>query len=301
MRIYSLSRDGDDFLGYDHTGSMIDLTRAISLYEVTAQNNLRPPIRYIEEMIQENIFSVDYIGNVIAQTDKYGLRDEFAVPDGYIINAPLYPGKIIALGQNYAEHVKEFNHQIPDEPVIFGKWPSNVIGPGEAIVKPDDVERMDYEAELAVIISRDARDVPFSSAMDYVCGYTCFNDVTARSVQKEHMAKSLPWMQSKNYETFAPMGPCILLRDAVAEPVSLSVQSKVNGELRQNGNTSDFIFDIPSMIEYISTIMTLEAGDVITTGTPSGVGPLVPGDVVEIICENIGTLKNPVIAKTGKG
>ena len=112
----------------------------------------------------------------------------------------------------------------------------------------------------------------------------------------EHMAESLPWMQSKNYETFAPMGPCILLKDAVKEPVSISVQSKVNGELRQNGNTSDFIFDIPTMIEYISSIMTLEAGDVITTGTPSGVGPIEPGDVVEIICENIGTLKNPVIA-----
>lgn len=298
MRVFSLSRDGDDFLGFDHTGSIIDLTRAISLYEVVVQNNLRPPLRYIEEMIQENILTAEYIGNVIAQIDKYGLRDEFAVPSGYSINAPLYPGKIIALGQNYAEHVKEFNHQIPEEPVLFGKWPSNVIGPEEAIVKPDGVEQMDYEAELAVIIGKDARDVSAGDAMEYVLGYTCFNDVTARSVQMQHMAKSLPWMQSKNYETFAPMGPCILLRDAVSEPVSLTVQTKVNGELRQNGNTNDFIFDISKMIEYISTVMTLEAGDVVTTGTPYGVGPIEPGDVVEVICENIGTLKNPVAAKS---
>ena len=296
MRVYSLSRDGDDFLGFDDTGSMIDLTRAISLFEVTVQKNLRPPVRYIEELIQENALNAGYIGNVIEQVEKYGLRDDFTVADGYITGAPVYPGKIIALGQNYVEHIKEFNNKLPDKPVLFGKWPSNVIGPGEAIVKPADVERMDYEAELAVIIDRDARNVSAESAMDYVGGYTCLNDVTARGVQMEHMAESLPWMQSKNYQTFAPMGPCILLKDAVEEPVSISVKSKVNGELRQDGNTSDFIFDIPSMIEYISTIMTLEAGDVITTGTPSGVGPIEPGDVVEIICENIGALTNPVIA-----
>jgi 2-keto-4-pentenoate hydratase/2-oxohepta-3-ene-1,7-dioic acid hydratase in catechol pathway len=130
--------------------------------------------------------------------------------------------------------------------------------------------------------------------MKYIAGYTCLNDVTARDIQKKDLAEHLPWMPSKNFDTFTPMGPCILLAGSVKEPVELDVQSRVNGELRQNGNTRDFIFDIPTVFEYISRIMTLEPGDVVTTGTPEGVGALEPGDVVEITCQDIGTLTNPV-------
>ena len=296
MRVYSLSKNEDDFLGFEDDGDIIDLTRAISFYEVTVNNCVPVPVNYIEELIWDNKFSIDFLGEVMSVLSKYGVKKDFILKGKYVVNAPVNPGKIIALGNNYHEHIKEMNQKIPEEPVLFGKWPSTVIGHQESIIKLSWIGRMDYEAELAVIIGRTARKVKVSEAMDYVSGYTCLNDVSARDIQKKDLSQSLPWMPSKNFDTFAPMGPCVLLAGVVREPVSIGIQSTVNGEIRQNGNTSDFIFDIPTVIEYISKIMTLDAGDVITTGTPAGVGPLEAGDVVEITCEGIGTLSNPVIS-----
>ncbi|MFC1542140.1 fumarylacetoacetate hydrolase family protein, partial [Candidatus Latescibacterota bacterium] len=201
-----------------------------------------------------------------------------------------------ALGNNYHEHVKEMNHKMPEEPILFGKWPSTVIGHEDSIVKPSGIGRVDYEAELAVLIGSTAKNVKAADAMKHVLGYSCMNDVSARDVQTKDISRSLPWMPSKNYDTFSPLGPCILLSESVSEPVSINVQSTLNGELRQNGNTRDFIFDIPTIIEYITNIMTLEPGDVITTGTPVGVGPIEPGDTIEISCEGIGLLSNPVVS-----
>lgn len=295
MRVYSLSRNEDDFLGFEDDGDIIDLTRAISFYEITVNNCVPVPVSYIEELIWDSKFSVDFLGEVMSVLSKYGVKNDFILKGQYAINAPVNPGKIIALGNNYHEHIKEMNQTVPEEPILFGKWPSTVIGHQEPIIKPSWIGRMDYEAELAVIIGSTARNVKASEAMDYVTGYTCLNDVSARDIQKNDLSRSLPWMPSKNFDTFTPMGPCVLLAGVVKEQVSIGVQSTVNGELRQNGNTSDFIFGIPTVIEYISKIMTLDAGDVITTGTPSGVGPLEAGDVVEITCEGIGTLSNPVI------
>ncbi len=296
MRVYSLSKNEDDFLGFEDDGDIINLTRAISFYEITVNNCVPVPVNYVEELIWDNNFSIDFLGEVMSVLSKYGVKNDFTLKGRYVVNAPVNPGKIIALGNNYRDHIKEMNQQIPEEPVLFGKWPSTVIGHQEPIIKPSWIGRMDYEAELAVIIGRTARKVKASEAMNHVFGYTCLNDVSARDIQKKDLSQSLPWMPSKNFDTFAPMGPCILLAGAVREPVSIKVQSKVNGELRQNGNTGDFIFDISTVIGYISKIMTLDAGDVITTGTPAGVGPLEAGDVVEITCEGIGTLSNPVIS-----
>jgi 2-keto-4-pentenoate hydratase/2-oxohepta-3-ene-1,7-dioic acid hydratase in catechol pathway len=296
MRVYSLSRHDEDFLGFDDDGDIIDLTKAIAFYEVTKNKYFPDSYIYIEELIWDNRFSVDFLGEVMSVIAKYGVKDHFKLKGQYTINAPVNPGKIIALGNNYHEHIKELNGTVPDNPVLFGKWPSTVIGHQDSIVKPSWIGRMDYEAELALIIGRTAKNVKASQAMKYVAGYTCLNDVTARDIQKNDLSRSLPWMQSKNFDTFTPIGPCVLLSGMVKEPVSIGVQSTVNGELRQNGNTSDFIFDIPTIIEYISKIMTLDAGDIITTGTPVGVGPLNPGDTVEITCEDIGTLSNTVIS-----
>jgi len=294
MRVYSLTKNNMDFLGFEDDGTITDLTRALSFYEITVNNNVPPPYRYIEELIWDTKISLDFLGDVMSVLIKHGIKNDFAVNDNCKINAPLYPGKIIALGNNYHEHIKEMNHSVPEKPVLFGKWPSIVIGHQDSIVKPSRIGRMDYEAELAVIIGKKAQRVKTKDAMEHIAGYTCLNDVTARDIQKGDLSKSLPWMTSKNFDTFAPMGPCVLLANAVEEPVSIGVQSRVNGELKQNGNTSDFIFDIPAVIEYISNIFTLEPGDVISTGTPVGVGPIEPGDEVEITCEGIGTLTNPV-------
>ncbi|MFC1485583.1 fumarylacetoacetate hydrolase family protein [Candidatus Latescibacterota bacterium] len=296
MRVFVLTQQERTFLGFEDDGVMVDLTRSISFYENAKQNVIRPPLETIEDLILEDKLTLAYLGEVMTVVEKYGLRGDLTVKGKYDVNPPVYPGKIIALGQNYLDHVREMNHEVPREPVLFGKWPSCVIGHEDAIVKPDRIGRMDFEAELAVVMGTETWRVPSSDAMKFVAGYTCLNDVTARDIQKEHISHSLPWMMSKNYETFAPVGPCILVRDAVEEPIALGVQSRVNGQLGQNGNTRDFIFDIPTIIEYISHIMRLEAGDIITTGTPMGVGPLEPGDIVEITCEGVGTLTNPVVS-----
>ena len=296
MRVYSLTRSHMDFLGLEDDGVIIDLTKAIAMYELFCGNYLEEPPVDIEEMIWNNNLNENDISRVMEYVSKYGLKNDLIVDRGYRINPPVYPGKIIALGNNYHDHIQEMNQEIPDEPVLFGKWPSTVIGHGESIVKPSWIGRMDYEAELAFVIGCEAKNVKASSAMKYVAGYTCLNDVTARDVQKKDISRKLPWMPSKNFDTFSPMGPCVLLAGTVKEPIEIDVQSKVNGVLKQNGNTRDFIFDIPAIIEYITKIMTLEPCDVVTTGTPVGVGPLEPGDSVEITCSGIGTLLNPVVA-----
>ncbi|MFC1538006.1 fumarylacetoacetate hydrolase family protein [Candidatus Latescibacterota bacterium] len=296
MRVYSLSVHDEDFLGFSDDDKIIDLTRAISFYEITECNYVSAPIRYIEELLWEDKFNADFLGEVMSTILKYGAKDDFTINEKYKTNVPLTPGKIIALGNNYHAHVKEMNHKVPEEPILFGKWPSTVIGHEDSIVKPSGIGRVDYEAELAVLIGSTAKNVKAADAMKHVCGYSCMNDVSARDVQTKDISRSLPWMPSKNYDTFSPLGPCILLSESVSEPFSINVQSTLNGELRQNGNTRDFIFDIPTIIEYISNIMTLEPGDVITTGTPVGVGPIEPGDTIEISCEGIGTLSNTVVS-----
>jgi len=294
MRVYSLSTEYDDFLGFENGDSMIDMSRSICFFELVRGGLVEDPVMDMEELLWDERLTVDYISDVMECVDKYGLGKDFAAPKEYRINPPIVPGKIIALGNNYHEHVREMNQKVPERPVIFGKWPSIVIGEGDPIVKPSGIGRMDYEAELAFIVSRAAKNVSPSDAMDYVAGFTCLNDVTARDVQKDDLSKSLPWMPSKNYDTFCPLGPCVLLNGAVEKPVEIDVQCKVNGVMKQNGNTRDFIFDIPTMISYITKIMRLEPGDIVTTGTPVGVGAIEPGDVVEVTCSGIGSLTNPV-------
>ena len=296
MRIYSLTQGECRFLGFKDDGVLLDLTRAIAFHETVKQSVLKPPFEHIEDLIYEEKCTLSYLSEILTTVEKYGLTRDLTVTGEYQVNPPVYPGKIIALGQNYLGHVREMGHEVPAEPVLFGKWTSCVIGHEDPILKPDWIGRMDYEGELAVVIGAEAWQVPANKAMQYVAGYTCLNDVTARDIQAGLIARSLPWMMSKNFETFAPLGPCLLVREFVEEPIAISVQTRVNGTLRQEGNTSDFIFDIPTVIEYITRRMKLDAGDIISTGTPMGIGPLEPGDLVEITCGGIGTLANPVVS-----
>jgi len=179
---------------------------------------------------------------------------------------------------------------IPSEPVIFIKPSTAVIGPGEAIIYPRSAARVDYEAELGVVIKKKARNVPAGNAAEYIEGYTCFNDVTARDLQK----KDVQWSRAKSFDTFAPIGPCV---KTDIDPSRLRIRSYLNGELKQDSNTSDFIFDVPRLVDFISGVMTLLPGDVIATGTPSGVGPMGPGDEITVEIEGIGRLTNRVEAE----
>lgn len=201
--------------------------------------------------------------------------------------APVVPGKIVAVGVNYADHAKEFGKATPPEPLIFLKPPSAVIAPGETIRRPSRSKQVDYEGEIAVVIGRRARSVPKARALDYVLGYTLMNDVTARDLQR----LDGQWSRAKGFDTFAPLGPWIATG---LRPGRLKIETFVNGRRRQSSSTAQLIFDVPTLVSHISGVMTLEPGDVISTGTPSGVGPLRRGDRVEIRCPQIGRLINKV-------
>lgn len=205
--------------------------------------------------------------------------------------APVRPTKIIAVGINYSDHAKEFGKAPPPAPLIFLKPPSAVIGPKDPIQLPGSSRQVDFEGEIAVVIGRRAQNVSRANAEKYILGYTLMNDVTARDLQRSDGQ----WTRAKGFDTFAPLGPWIV---SGLSPRRLGIESYVNGQRRQSSATSKLIFDIPTLVSFISHAMTLEPGDVISTGTPSGVGPLHPGDHVEIRCPAIGRLANPVHAKT---
>jgi 2-keto-4-pentenoate hydratase/2-oxohepta-3-ene-1,7-dioic acid hydratase in catechol pathway len=195
---------------------------------------------------------------------------------------------------NYALHAKEGKLAIPKEPILFAKAGSSVIGPGEPVLLPRGMGRMDHEVELAVVIGRRATHVRKKDALGYVAGYTIANDVTARDLQSKDIGKKLPWFRSKSFDTFTPLGPWIVTADEIGSPVHLSLECRVNAKLRQRANTRDLLFDIPTLIEFISRNITLEPGDIISTGTPQGIGPIKDGDTVICRVDKIGELSNPV-------
>lgn len=204
--------------------------------------------------------------------------------------APFRASKIVCVGRNYREHAAELGNQLPDAPLLFLKPPSAVIGHGEAIVLPPASVRVEHEGELAVVIGRRASRLGDSeNPLDYVLGYTCLNDVTARDLQR----KDVQFTRAKSFDTFCPAGPYVVNG---LDPLDLQVETRVNGEVRQRARTSQMAFPVPFLLRYVSHAMTLEPGDVISTGTPAGVGPLRDGDVVEVEVEGVGTLRNPVRA-----
>ncbi len=210
-----------------------------------------------------------------------------AIPPAAQLLPPVTPSKIIAVGRNYAEHAKELGNEAPLEPIIFLKAPTTLLAPGGTIVRPPISERVDFEGELAMVIAREARNVPRAQWRDYVRGFTCANDVTARDLQK----KDVQFTRAKSFDTFCPLGPCI---ETDLDPSHLRLQTRVNGHTKQDASTSQMIFPCDILIEFITAVMTLLPGDVILTGTPAGVGPLAAGDVVEVEIEGIGTLRNVV-------
>ena len=201
------------------------------------------------------------------------------------------PSKIVCVGRNYLEHARELGNEMPERPLLFFKPPSSIIADGETILLPTASERVEHEAEIGVVIGRRARDVAAEEALGFVAGYLPLNDVTARDLQRADGQ----WTRAKGFDTFCPMGT-MAPADGV-DPSELEIIGRVNGEIRQQGRASDMAFPIPVLIEYISAIMTLEPGDVIATGTPAGVGPLKPGDVVEVEVPGIGIIRNPVRAR----
>ena len=204
--------------------------------------------------------------------------------DAKDLGCPVTPSKIVCIGRNYAAHAKELGNEVPAEPLLFLKPPSSLIGPEGVIVLPPESSRVEHEAELGVVIGRRVRSVSRAEALSAIFGYTCVCDVTARDLQR----KDGQWTRAKGFDTFCPVGPWI---ETEADPSSLAVVCRVNGEVRQDGVTSQMIFDVPTLIAYVSRVMTLEPGDLLVTGTPEGVGLLAPGDALEVEIERVGVLR----------
>ena len=234
--------------------------------------------------LQGDLFDLYRAGPEIARLEPSG-----GLPAGWWMLPPVAPSKIVGIGRNYREHAAEFSNPVPAEPMFFLKPSTAVVGPGQPIRVPPGVGRVDHEAELAVVIRRRAWRVPRERAAEFVLGVTCANDVTARDMQR----RGVQFSHCKGYDTFAPLGPCIAVG---LDTSDVQVEGWVNGERRQAATSADMIFAIDELIAYISSVMTLLPGDVISTGTPAGVGVLVPGDTVTVKVEGVGELTNPVIA-----
>lgn len=213
--------------------------------------------------------------------------ERFSLDEVRLLTPVIPRSKVVCVGKNYADHAAEMGGEVPEEPIIFIKPNTSVIGPNEVIQWPSTSERIDHEAELAVVISKICKEVPREKAQDVIFGYTLANDVTARDLQK----KDGQWSRAKGFDTFCPLGPWI---DTDFKPVNQLVTAHVDGELRQSAPLSDMVFDVPYIIEFVTKVMTLLPGDVILTGTPSGIGPMNPGGEVVVSIEGLGSLKNRV-------
>jgi 2-keto-4-pentenoate hydratase/2-oxohepta-3-ene-1,7-dioic acid hydratase in catechol pathway len=211
-------------------------------------------------------------------------------PKAHRLLAPIVPSKIVAIGLNYKDHAAERNKPLPSEPLMFLKPSTAVVGPGEPIVLPQDVGRVDHEAEVGVVIGTEARYVAEADARQYVFGLTCVNDISARELQ----TRDVQFTRAKGFDSFAPVGPCIATGLDYHAAAGLTVEAFVNGDRRQHSSTRELIFPIDKLIAFVTNVMTLLPGDIIATGTPAGVGPIVPGDRVTIKVEGVGELTNPV-------
>lgn len=279
--------------GIFRSGKVLPLERAVAVAEALAPKGVSVPKDLNAAMAR----MASYVG-VVKDLEKARVLDKLWLEAGVVLLAPLpSPNRILAIGRNFSEHAKELDSEVPDEPIVFQKASSSVIASGQPIVLPQGIGRVDFEGELAVVIGTGGRNLSEAEALSHVAGYTLLNDVTARDAQRRAIAKSLPWFLSKSYDTFGPLGPCIVTPDEIGDPSALMLTLSVNGEVKQQAAMSGMLFSIPMLIAYLSKHIALAPGDVIATGTPSGVGPLHPGDLVEVRIPEIGTLENPVLGE----
>ncbi|MBN2356304.1 fumarylacetoacetate hydrolase family protein [candidate division KSB1 bacterium] len=248
-------------------------------------------------MVELDYFSQETFDKVLQIVKDFRGLTDLHISGNIRYDVPISrPSKILCLGRNYRAHAQEMNNPVPEAPIFFAKMPSALLAHEGAIRIPGGIGRVDHEIELAVIIGKKGRNIKEEKAMEHVAGYTIADDVTAREMQKAEAAKGKPWTLAKGMDTFCPMGPYLVPADAVADAHNLKMELSVNGETRQKGHTGDMVFKLPELISYISRFMTLEAGDIILTGTPEGVSPIKPGDRIECRVDQLGALVNTVMA-----
>lgn len=316
MRLVSFATGESVRLGAQHRERVIDVQNAHALGAL-GRGGADVVARAMAELPSDMLGCIRVTGGVAAAREAIELIDHLSPsvwdsldgrsaivyrPEQVRLLAPISnPPKIICLGLNYRDHAAESGMPVPSEPILFSKYATSIVGPGDAIRLPSKSNEVDYEAELVLVIGKGGRDISESEAAGHVAGYTCGNDISARDYQLKKPGGQ--WMAGKTFDTFAPIGPALVTPDELGDPHSLSIGCVLNGETMQNSNTDQLVFNVPQMIAYVSHIMTLEVGDLIFTGTPPGVGfarkPPVflrAGDTVEIRIDGIGSLINPVVA-----
>lgn len=296
MKVLTYESKGGLGVGVITDGGVLDFNRAHKAYLAARGGVARDLPQTILGLLREGLFGEELFEETLDFVDREGLLSAFRVVDPKPKAPIACPGKILALGLNYAAHAAEGGHDVPAEPIYFVKASTSVIGPGDSVVYHQSLTRVDHEVELAVVIGKSCFHATQETAMDYVAAYTILNDVTARDMQSKDMKASHPWFRSKSLDTFCPMGPHLVLPGQIGDPHSLDLELRVNGAVKQQANTADLIFRIPAIIEHVSQMMTLEPGDIISTGTPEGISPVHPGDVMEATIQHVGTLTNPVVA-----
>ncbi len=295
MKIVSFRGNSGDRIGIQTDRGVVDFSAAFQVYNLVERGEPCTMITDILTLVQSGLCDVAIFTQVLNFLDQHNLLGQYTACEKVDLNPPIWkPSKIVALGLNYADHAAESGREAPEEPIIFCKASTAIIGHEDEIIIKPEIGRVDPEVELAVIISKIAKDVNREEADSFIAGYTVLNDISARDMQNADFQKVNPWFRSKSLDTFCPIGPCVVLPDEISPLDELDVELKVNGETRQKSNTRHLIFKIPVLIEYISSLMTLEPGDIISTGTPEGIAPIKPGDVVEAVVEKIGTLTNYV-------
>ncbi len=300
MRLVTYARMGVPSIGVELESGILDIPDAAShfgrKYHVRGHSF---PTTMMDLLQWES--GIDVVRQIVQRYKKTptGERIMTRPLSSVTLDAPISrPGKIMALGKNYLDHVEETGSEVPAFPVVFAKFPSSVIGPDDSIQIPEVSSKIDWEVELGVVIGKACKNVSEKKALDFVAGYTVINDVSARDLQLDDGQ----WVRAKSLDGFCPMGPCIVTQDELGDASNLKMHTKVNGALKQDSSTSKMMFSVPKIVSYLSNSFTLEPGDVIATGTPSGVGfvrnpPefLKPGDKVELYIEKIGYLRNKII------
>ena len=276
---------------------IFDVTRAFDIYQHSKRIPQPVSFVFLQVLVEMGMCTKQAMEQMFSEPWVQSKQEALRLKDDYIIELPISrPSKIICMGRNYQKHVKELDHEIPDTPLFFAKASSSLVPHEGEIVIPSWLEgEVHHEAELGIVIGQMGKNISEQEAYDYMAGYTIINDVTARTMQKGDIASGNPWYRSKSLDTFCPIGPYLIPTDAVADPHQLQIKLTVNGEIRQDSNTSNMIFKIPHIIAEISKYMTLMPGDIIATGTPEGVSPIQNGDEIEISITGLGTLKNSVI------
>lgn len=295
MKVALVSTDSNPIVALFARQKWFDLSGAYPTFQWLTYGVKPEPVHHIEPFIEAQLLTTGNLEKVMKCLDDHELLATYQLPGPPDFLMPYRPKQIFAMGRNYAAHAAETGHDAPKEPIVFSKAPRSCIGPGQPIVIKPDYGQVDHEAELAIVIGRGGKDIEPAAAKDHVAAYTLVNDVTARQMQKKDIEKGHPWFRSKSLDTFCPFGPYLVLPDEISWPVEVDIECRVNGTVRQHSNTSHFLFSIPKMISYISHLFTLEPGDVISTGTPEGIGPIAHGDTVEVAIPQIGVLSNPVV------